>query len=41
MLNLGKGLGDVSGDLLAIAVLTVLAYAAGTWLFARRHLRAR
>ena len=41
VLNLGKGLGDVSGDLLAIAVLTVLAYAAGTWLFARRHLRAR
>jgi len=41
VLTLGQGLPEVAGDLAAIAVLTALYYALGTWRFARRHLRAR
>jgi len=41
VLNHGAGLRDIAFELAAIALLTTLAFAAGTWLFARRHMRAR
>ncbi|UCH11226.1 MAG: ABC transporter permease, partial [Fidelibacterota bacterium] len=39
ILNVKLGLGDVIYELAAIAVLTVVFYVLGVWLFARRHLR--
>lgn len=39
ILNHDAGLGEVGFELGAIAVLTVVFYALGAWLFARRHLR--
>lgn len=41
VLNLGKGVGDVTGELVAIVLLTAAYFAIGTWLFTRRHMRAR
>ena len=41
VLNLGKGLGGVAFELFAIAVLTAIYFGLGTWLFTRRHMRAR
>lgn len=41
VLNRGMGLGDVTGELAAILLLTALSYAVGAWLFTRRHMRAR
>jgi ABC-2 type transport system permease protein len=40
VLNDNAGLGDVAFDLAAILVLTVVFFAAGAWLFTRRHMRA-
>ena len=40
ILNYDAGLGDVGYEMAAITVLTVLFFAMGTWLFARRHMRA-
>jgi ABC-2 type transport system permease protein len=40
ILNYGGGLGDVVFELGAIAVLTVIFFAVGMWLFNRRHLQA-
>ena len=40
VLNHGAGLRDVTFELAAIALLTALLYAVGTWLFIRRHMRA-
>jgi ABC-2 type transport system permease protein len=40
IMNSGGDLGDVTFELGAIAALTVVFLAIGTWLFARRHLRA-
>jgi ABC-2 type transport system permease protein len=40
IMNSGGDLGDVAFELGAIAALTVVFLAIGTWLFARRHLRA-
>ena len=39
ILNVKLGLGDVLYELAAIAVLTVVFYVVGVWLFAHRHLR--
>jgi ABC-2 type transport system permease protein len=39
ILNVNMGLGEVAYELAAIAVLTVVFYVLGAWLFARRHLR--
>ena len=41
ILNLGKGLGGVAVELFAITVLTAGFFGLGTWLFTRRHMRAR
>ncbi|MDH4195916.1 MAG: ABC transporter permease [Candidatus Aminicenantes bacterium] len=41
VLNFRAGPADVVFELAAIVVLTVLYFAAGLWLFHRRHLRAR
>jgi len=41
ILNFGAGLGQVSFEIAGIAVLTVLYFAVGLWLFHRRHLRPR
>jgi len=41
ILNSGARIEDVLFEMTAIAVLTILYFAAGVWLFARRHLRAR
>jgi len=41
ILNLGKGLGGVAVELAAITVLTAIYSGLGTWLFTRRHMRAR
>jgi ABC-2 type transport system permease protein len=40
ILNHDAGLGDVVYELGAILVLTVLFFAAGTWLFTKRHMQA-
>jgi ABC-2 type transport system permease protein len=40
VLNHGAGLGDVAFELGAILVLTVVFFAAGAWLFTRRHMQA-
>ena len=40
ILNQGAGLGDVAFEMGAIAVLTVLYFAIGIWLFTKRHMRA-
>ena len=40
VLNHGAGLRDVTFELAAIALLTALLYAVGTWLFIRRHMQA-
>jgi len=40
ILNQGMGLGDVVFEIGAIAVLTVLYFAFGIWLFTKRHMRA-
>jgi hypothetical protein len=40
IMNSGGDLGDVTFELGAIAALTAVFLAIGTWLFARRHLRA-
>lgn len=40
ILNQEAGLGDVAFEIGAIAVLSVLYFAAGIWLFSRRHMRA-
>ncbi|MBN2345478.1 MAG: ABC transporter permease [Candidatus Aminicenantes bacterium] len=39
ILNFRAGLGDLGFELVGIAVLTVLYFALGAWLFRRRHLR--
>jgi ABC-2 type transport system permease protein len=39
ILNQGAGLGDVVFELIAIAVLTVVFFVMGVWLFARRQMR--
>jgi len=41
VLNFGAGLGDLKFEIAAIAVLTALYFAAGMWLFNRRHLEAQ
>lgn len=41
VLNLGNGLGGVAFELAAITVLTAICFGLGTWLFTRRHMRAR
>ncbi len=41
ILNQGAGLEDVVFELGAVAVLAVVFFAAGVWLFTRRHMRAR
>ena len=41
ILNQGVGLGDVVFEMSAIAVLTVLYFAVGIWLFTRRHMRSK
>ena len=40
ILNQNAGLGDVVFEMGAIAVLTALYFAAGIWLFTRRHMRS-
>ena len=40
VLSLGAGLGDVLYELSALVILSVIYFAAGVWLFKRRHLRA-
>ncbi|MBN2361171.1 MAG: ABC transporter permease [Deltaproteobacteria bacterium] len=39
ILNCGGGLADVGFEIVAIAALTAVYFALGTWLFRRRHLR--
>jgi len=41
VLSLGKGLGDVAGELAAILALAAVYFALGTWTFTARHMRAR
>jgi hypothetical protein len=41
ILNQNAGLGDVTYEMGAIIVLTVLYFAVGIWLFTRRHMRSR
>jgi ABC-2 type transport system permease protein len=40
ILNYDSGLADVGYELAAMGLLTVVLFAAGTWLFTRRHMRA-
>ena len=40
ILNYDAGLGDVGYEIVAITILTVIFFALGTWMFARRHMRA-
>jgi ABC-2 type transport system permease protein len=40
ILNHDAGLGDVAFELGAILILTVVFFAAGAWLFTRRHMQA-
>ena len=40
ILNYDAGLGDVGYEMVAITILTVIFFALGTWMFARRHMRA-
>ena len=40
ILNYDAGLGDVGYEMMAITLLTLVFFALGTWLFARRHMRA-
>jgi ABC-2 type transport system permease protein len=39
VLSLGAGVGDITYELAAMAVLAVLYFAAGVWLFRRMHLQ--
>ncbi len=39
VLALGAGLGDVAYEMAALAILSAFYFAAGVWLFGRRHLR--
>lgn len=39
--TMGSGLGDVAGELAALAVLSLVYFAAGVWLFRRRHLNSK
>jgi ABC-2 type transport system permease protein len=39
VLTLGAGLGQVAYELIALVVLSAVYFAAGVWLFQRRHLR--
>jgi ABC-2 type transport system permease protein len=39
IMTLGAGLNEVAYELVALVVLSVLYFAAGTWIFQRRHLR--
>jgi hypothetical protein len=41
ILNQNVGLGDVVFEIGAIAVLIVLYFAVGIWLFTRRHMRSK
>jgi len=41
VLNLGKGLGDVTGDVAVILGLAAAYCGVGAWLFTRMHMRAR
>jgi ABC-2 type transport system permease protein len=41
ILNQGAGLGDVSFEMGAIVVLTILYFAIGIWLFTKRHMHAK
>jgi ABC-2 type transport system permease protein len=41
VLTLGRGLGDVTFELAALVVLTVVYTGAGVWLFKKRHMRAQ
>jgi ABC-2 type transport system permease protein len=41
ILNFGAGPGDVAFEIISMIALTVLYFAAGLWIFKRRHLRAR
>jgi len=41
ILNFGAVLGDVVFELVAIAILTVMYFSVGAWLFTRRHMQAR
>jgi len=41
VLTLGAGLGQVAYELIALVVLSAVYFAAGVWLFQRRHLRRR
>jgi ABC-2 type transport system permease protein len=41
ILNQGAGLGDVTYEMWAIIILTVLYFAVGIWLFTRRHMRSK
>jgi ABC-2 type transport system permease protein len=41
ILNLGAGLSDIYFELASIIILTVLYFILGTWIFTRRHLKAR
>jgi len=38
ILNFGAGLGDIAFELTAMSVLTIIYFAAGIWLFRKRHL---
>jgi ABC-type multidrug transport system permease subunit len=40
ILHSGSGLVEVAPELGAIAALTVVFFAVGTWVFTRRHMRA-
>ena len=41
VLNFGAGMSDVAFELGAVAVLTLVYFMLGVWLFTRRHMRAR
>jgi ABC-2 type transport system permease protein len=41
ILNQGAGLSDVGVELAVILLLTSLYFAAGAWLYRRRHMRVR
>jgi ABC-2 type transport system permease protein len=41
VLTLGAGAGEVTFELIALSVLTLLYFAIGVWLFRRMYLQAR
>jgi hypothetical protein len=41
IMNTGGSLGDVTFELAAIGLLSVVFFAVGTWAFTRRHMVAR